>query len=380
MTMTTPTTYFSPAGRASAESLNGQSLAIAQAEFVATMLDTMPVLAMILNEQRQIVAVNKLLLTTFGITDPAALIGLRPGEVLGCIHFSQGTDGCGTAHNCSVCGSVRAIMDSLESNCRASGECRVMLEANGGTALDLEATASPIKVAGNTFTVFALMDISAEKRKHIMERTFFHDIINTAGGIYGLACLLVDSDEVCREKETEYKGLMVRLSGNLIEEIKHQRNLIAAEKGEYVPQFETVDLNELLGEVCELYRHHEYAPERIICFEQGDTHLVRTDPPALRRIIGNMILNGLEAISKGETLRIGYHISSERFCIEVSNPGEMTTETQLKVFKRSFSSKAKTGRGLGTYSMKLFGERYLGGKVGFTCAADRTTFFIELPV
>lgn len=378
MTLTTPATYFAPAGRASAESLNDQNMAIIQADFVTTLLDTMPVLAMILNEQRQIIAVNKLLLKTFGMTDPAGVIGLRPGEALGCIHFSQGPDGCGTAHNCSVCGAVKTILESLKSDCQVTGECRVMLKEHGGTAMDLEATASPLSIADNHFTVFALMDISAEKRKQVMERTFFHDIINTAGGIYGLACVLVEPEQLSREKEIEYKQLMVRLSSNLIEEIRHQRNLVAAERGEYVPQLETVDINELLGEVCDLYRHHEHTPERIICFEPGVTYLVRTDPPVLRRIIGNMVLNGLEAITKGETVLVSYHIFPGKLRIEVSNPGEMTAETQLNVFKRSFSSKAKTGRGLGTYSMKLFGERCLGGKVGFTCAEGRTTFFIEL--
>lgn len=378
MTMNTPATHFAPAGRASVESLNYQSLAVTHAEFVATMLDTMPVLAMILNEQRQIVAVNRLLLKTFGITDPATLIGMRPGEALGCIHYSQGPSGCGTAHNCSVCGAVRTIMESLNGDCQATGECQVMLHDNGGTALDLEATASPLYIEDKRFTVFALKDISADKRKQIMERTFFHDIINTAGGIYGLACVLVEPDNVSDEKEIEYKGLMVTLAGNLIEEIKHQRNLIAAERGEYIPQLETVDLDELLSEVCELYRHHECAQERLILFKPVGAHFICTDPPAVRRIIGNMILNGLEAIAKGEAVHVSYHPSPGKLRIEVNNPGEMTNETQLKVFKRSFSSKAKSGRGLGTYSMKLFGERYLGGKVGFTCADSQTTFFIEL--
>jgi sensor histidine kinase regulating citrate/malate metabolism len=52
----------------------------------------------------------------------------------------------------------------------------------------------------------------------------------------------------------------------------------------------------------------------------------------------------------------------------------------LRIFQRSFSTKAKKGRGIGTYSMKLFGERYLGGKVGFETNEEKgTMFFIELP-
>jgi sensor histidine kinase regulating citrate/malate metabolism len=37
------------------------------------------------------------------------------------------------------------------------------------------------------------------------------------------------------------------------------------------------------------------------------------------------------------------------------------------------------GRGIGTYSMKLFGEKYLKGKVWFTSSAENgTSFFFEL--
>jgi sensor histidine kinase regulating citrate/malate metabolism len=54
--------------------------------------------------------------------------------------------------------------------------------------------------------------------------------------------------------------------------------------------------------------------------------------------------------------------------------------TQLQVFQRSFSTKAR-GRGLGTYSMKLFGEGCLGGSVWFTTSeAAGTTFSISLPL
>ena len=45
-----------------------------------------------------------------------------------------------------------------------------------------------------------------------------------------------------------------------------------------------------------------------------------------------------------------------------------------------FSTKSSTGRGLGTYSMKLLGERYLGGAVSFSSSAEHgTVFTFELP-
>jgi len=58
----------------------------------------------------------------------------------------------------------------------------------------------------------------------------------------------------------------------------------------------------------------------------------------------------------------------------------MPEEIQSQVFQRSFSTKAKSGRGIGTHSMKLLGERYLGGRVEFLSdEAAGTTFSITLP-
>ena len=57
----------------------------------------------------------------------------------------------------------------------------------------------------------------------------------------------------------------------------------------------------------------------------------------------------------------------------------MTSEVRLQVFQRSFSTKSPS-RGLGAYSMKLIGERYLKGEVSFTTSQrDGTEFSITLP-
>ncbi len=64
----------------------------------------------------------------------------------------------------------------------------------------------------------------------------------------------------------------------------------------------------------------------------------------------------------------------------VDNPTVMPEQVRLQVFQRSFSTKG-ADRGLGTFSMKLFGERYLGGRVDFTShEADGTVFSLRLPV
>ena len=50
----------------------------------------------------------------------------------------------------------------------------------------------------------------------------------------------------------------------------------------------------------------------------------------------------------------------------VHNPGVMSAEVQGQIFHRAFSTKGEEGRGIGTYSIRLFTEQYLQGHVRFT--------------
>ncbi len=58
----------------------------------------------------------------------------------------------------------------------------------------------------------------------------------------------------------------------------------------------------------------------------------------------------------------------------MNNPGEMPRQVQLQVFQRSFTTKGR-GRGLGTYSMRLLTERYLGGRVSFASSPTEGVTF-----
>ena len=61
------------------------------------------------------------------------------------------------------------------------------------------------------------------------------------------------------------------------------------------------------------------------------------------------------------------------------NPGFIPEPSQLQVFQRSFSTKGR-GRGIGTYSMKMLTEEYLGGAISFRSSErEGTTFNVILP-
>jgi signal transduction histidine kinase len=209
----------------------------------------------------------------------------------------------------------------------------------------------------------------------VLERVFFHDVINTAGGLHGLAELLFRGDHFTQEEEQNFKKMMMELSETLIEEIKQQRELLAAERGDFKTSLVPLRVSQVMQKLCALYVNHDCAAGRTLVMGNTPECLISSDHRILLRILGNLLKNALEATPKGGEIVFSATEMEETVSFAIHNPGVMPHEVQLQLFQRSFSTKSAMGRGIGTYSVKLFGERYLKGKVGFTSKEPEGTTF-----
>jgi signal transduction histidine kinase len=255
-------------------------------------------------------------------------------------------------------------------------ECQILTRNNN--ALDLKVWATPYQQDGEPYTVFVAADMGDEKRRQALERVFFHDVLNTAGGVYGLSALLVEEDDL--EEVPEIAEMVFHSSERLIEEIQAQRQLNAAERGDLKVSLSDTTTMTLMREVAESYAKHPVAEgRRIEVDRQADDIAFATDPVLARRVLGNMVKNALEATERGGTVDLTCAERETSAVFAVHNPIYMPRNVQLQVFKRSFSTKG-AGRGIGTFSIKLLGETYLGGSVWFVSSEDEgTTFFMMLP-
>jgi K+-sensing histidine kinase KdpD len=370
MTSMSLPTEFAPAERASHDTVCRQNKLLHESFPLRQLYDSVTEVVVVLNEERQIVFFNQNLVDLLGVDDPDSLYGLRPGEALNCLRAFEKPGGCGTTEFCSTCGAVSAILASRKGK-RELRECTILRNGQGG-ALNLFVSATPLPLGKEQFTIFAVTDISHEKRRRALERIFFHDIMNTALSVRLLAQFLADQTF---EPSDDIENKIYRASDILVEEIQWQKDLMAAESHDLPVEPVRLSSMALLGELAEL--HGQYADLgqcRIVIDARAQDVRFKSDRTILLRVLGNMVKNAVEASPVGKTVTVGCKAEKGGIKLWVHNSGLMPKEVQLQLFQRSFSTKGPD-RGLGTYSMKLLSERYLKGKVSFTTSELTGTTF-----
>jgi nitrogen-specific signal transduction histidine kinase len=370
-------THFAPAGRETAATLRHQQDVVRSTPLLRETMDALPDVVLMLNGRRQVVGGNKALYELLRCA-PADVLGKRAGELLGCRNVAMGPDGCGTANNCASCGAIDAMLECQRTGQRVTRECRLLFADPVG-ALDLQVSVTAVEVGGERLLICVFKDISDQKRLALLGHLFFHDVVNTVGTIQGFARLLLKTTPPDSPQSRDLAQL-AELADQLVAEIRAQRDLTHAESGDLRPDFEPLNTRDLLDGLVAAYRRHRVALGREIRLAHVWNGNIITDHRLLSRVLGNMIKNALEATEHGGTVTVDCRAQQSRVAFGVHNAAVMPPDVQRQVFQRSFSTKAEAGRGIGTHSMKLFGERYLGGSVGFTSREpEGTTFTITLP-
>lgn len=337
-------------------------------------LDALPGIVLLLNAYRQAVFTNRAALRRLGFANRLDVVGRRAGELMGCAHADD--NACGSTEFCRYCGAGHAMASALRGEA-AEHECRIMPAVVGGD-LDLRVTAQPFVAGEDELLLLSVTDIADEKRREALEAIFFHDVLNTAGGIRGLTQLM---KTVPADEQPPMQDALATLSETLVEEIALQRDLTQAEQGELAVAPELLEAHRVLETVAAHYSGHPVAAGKDIVVEPAAAPIAFVaDPTIVGRVLGNMVKNALEAVAIGQTIRLRASGDGDKVRLEVWNSGVMPQSAQRQVFERSFSTKG-AARGLGTYGMRLLTERYLGGRVWFESDREHDTrFIVEMPL
>jgi K+-sensing histidine kinase KdpD len=376
MTTAIQASLHASAQRTDQDKILDQARQLQENETLSMVLDAIPQYVAILDENRQIVAANSRFVGDFTSGQMDEIMGVRPGELVGCKFSCNSSGGCGTTEACRNCGAVNTIL-SAQSGTPANNDCQIT-SIKTNQSLDLNISASPVQINGRSLTFITVRDVANEKRLQVLERTFFHDVMNSAGGAMGIAEALDEAEDM--DEVREFTPLLVSVTQQLVGEIQSQRDMIAAEQGDLKVNAEDIGTLHILLEVMSTYSSHKVAMGKHLVVDPETTdRLIHTSKPLLHRILGNMVKNALEATAPGATVHLGCKFEDDEFHFWVNNPDVMPRAIQLQVFNRSFSTKG-AGRGIGTYSIKLLGEKYLGGRVYFESTEEEgTTFGIYFP-
>ncbi len=300
------------------------------------LLDSLPGYALILSEDRQLLAGPREVLEELGLTTPESLQGLRAGELFRCLPVRDGFS----------------------------------------RTRQFQVTSVPLRVGGVGELLFLFKETTEHKHREVLEQVFLHDLLNLAGELEGIAARLreqpADADARC--------GLLQELARQLVDEIQSQRILLGADGGSAAAQSRMIRPGEILDRLARFFATSEAAEGRRLEVQAGAQEPFACDPVLLTRVLVNLVKNALEATPKGGTVKVWHERQKDRRGFVVENPGVIPSEVAARVFERCFSTKACQGRGLGTFSAKLLGEQLLGGEVGFAPHGGTSTrFFIWIP-
>lgn len=372
-------TYFAPAERASDDVLQREIELASKNPVVDGLMNVVSGFLAVLNEHRQILTLNEALLNMLGIEDLQKVLGLRPGEALDCTHAYEAPNGCGTTEFCPTCGAAIAIVTSLKEDRPVERICAVTVYRQGKEEdLYLRVRSCPITFGGRRLLLLFLQDVTKQQHWAALERVFFHDLSNLITGLEGTSQLLtLEAQSGNYELATEVHQLALRL----VNEITIQRCL-AQELDSYQPVWQKISVRAVLAELQKDFAHHPVAKNKLLSLPPTIPDLFfTTDFYLLIRVLDNMVKNAFEATQDGGEVKVLLEHGKDKIIFCVWNKEVIPEDIAKRVFQRNFSTKQGFGRGLGTYSMKLFGEQFLGGKVSCTTSeAEGTMFRLSLNV
>src|SRR2546428_9349829 len=148
------------------------------------------------------------------------------------------------------------------------------------------------------------------------------------------------------------------------------------------PQLEPVQLNDLVRAVLKLFEAQLAAAGAIRPETDLDARLpaIQADPEQIQRALRNLVLNAMDAMPSGGTLRIQTRQYNGTVILEISDTGQgLTKEECDRLFTPYYTTK-RHGTGLGLAIVQSVVSDH-GGAISVESAPGRgATFRIELPV
>lgn len=365
---------FASPDRAPAEILEQQISMISSHPLINCLIQAINGVFAVCNKDRQILSVNSSLLKLMGLSCPSSVIGLRPGEALNCIHARRCESGCGTSESCENCGAAIAMVTSLEKNEPVEKICAISVNhTRQKRDFYFLVKSTPLELENERIILLTMQDITRLQELQCMEKVFLHDVVNLSSALSGLSEFALDC-------EPEDLPLLLKTISNttsrLLSEVKLQRTLTSETPENYVPRKQAMSLREVFEETIDAISGHPSTKNRKLRKPEilPDKKFL-TDKALLIKVLQNMLLNAFENSDDGRAVRFWVDCGKTNLSFCVWNHRAIRKEMRGRIFQRNNTTKTEEGHGLGTFSMKTFGEIFLGGKISFESSEEQGTIF-----
>ena len=220
-----------------------------------------------------------------------------------------------------------------------------------------------------------------------LARRLAHELKNP---LFPLQITIENLQRARQRPEREFDEVFRESTGTLLEELANLKTIV----GRFsdfakmpAPQFEIVDVNEIVNGVMKLHEAqlrkaplHEgsRAIESLVELAGGELK-IRADRDQLRRAFGNLVLNAMDAMPGGGTLRVATAHIDNGARLSVSDSGQgLTQEECARLFTPYYTTK-QHGTGLGLAIVQSVVSDH-HGKISVESEPGRgATFIIDLP-
>jgi signal transduction histidine kinase len=215
-----------------------------------------------------------------------------------------------------------------------------------------------------------------------LARRLAHELKNP---LFPLQITVENLERAKREHPSQFEEVFRESTATLLAELANLKAII----GRFsdfakmpTPQFEPVQLNDLVRAVLKLFDAQLAAAGNIRPEVHLDANLpsIEADPEQLKRALQNLVLNAMDAMPNGGTLRLTTRQYNSTVILEVADTGQgLTKEECDRLFTPYYTTKHH-GTGLGLAIVQSVVSDH-GGTISVESQPGRgATFRIELPL
>ncbi len=369
-------THFASPERSSMPELISELEIISKSKIVDAMIRATGSLLAILNKNRQVLMMNETFMKFLGINNPDEAFGLRPGEIVKCIHSDDMEAGCGTSEYCRTCGAVISIISAIESNEPVEEKCVIETDKN---ALVLKVKTVPLVIDGVKVLLLFADDISEVEYCKAAGNYFYRELKRTLESMKSTIDLLKLQMPVSSLPSVSNLDSLSFLISKTYRDVDFFKTIATENIYDMMPLMKRNSLTALLDEIRSCYnrRYHHLNKELIIDWNFKSIDFL-TDEILFLKVVSLLLENAFEHTEN--SVKIWIDVNEKSFICNIWNEKKMEDDVAKRVFQKFYTTKDEKGHGFGTFMAKFLAEKVLKGKLSFKTGDEGTVFSFEHPI